>query len=272
MPSSSVLATRRIQEALESALKGCTELVRLETVGSTADSSDLDLLWSLSKEADGDRIFCVAHDVTERKKLEQLRRDFVAMVSHDLRSPLTSIRCTLHLFEQGLYGDLSQPGADAVVRTDSEVARLIRLINTLLDYEKMEAGHFHLTPGRIALSELIQLSLNSVTRLAEKTGVSLSREVQDCELEADSDKIVQVIVNLLSNAIKFSEKGSSVEIRATCNQQLAQVDIIDHSSASQTSLRKVLLIWHGSGKPSTATPLRFSLIWITAKQQGAHQP
>ncbi len=216
-----------LDDTLKKALSGAEKLP-VEVSGNSASERQLSLSWSVSKELEGNRLFCIVHDVTERKMLEQLRRDFVAMISHDLRSPLTSLRCTLNLFEEGLYGDLSPAGVAAVKKSDRETDRLIRLISTLLDYEKFQSGQFDLICSSESLENIIQQSLDSVERLAELSGVSLKFNGANFKVIADRDKIIQVLVNLLSNAIKFSQSGSSVEICVILKNDFVEISVNDH--------------------------------------------
>ncbi|MCR9159279.1 MAG: ATP-binding protein [Nannocystaceae bacterium] len=166
-----------------------------------------------SHDGTRDGVVGVATDVTERLKAQRMKDEFVSIVSHELRTPLTSIRGSLGLLEGGVAGELPQKARDLtrIARTNTD--RLIRLINDILDLEKMESGRLELrrktTPlGRIALDVSGELG-----PLATQAGVTLDvQTAEDDAVHIDRDRIHQVVTNLLSNAIKFSPDGGVVVI------------------------------------------------------------
>src|SRR5262249_21234390 len=104
------------------------------------DGSPVNLLWSWSWSTSDQMLFGVAHDITRRKKLEQLKKEFVAMVSHDLRTPLTSFQCFLEGFAAGVYDKSIEQAKKRAGNAQADIARLINLVTSLLDLEKMEEG------------------------------------------------------------------------------------------------------------------------------------
>ena len=152
--------------------------------------------------------------MTERKKLEQLKRDFVAMISHDLRTPLTSVQCFLEMLSEGFYDNQFEKARAKAKVSDSDISRLINLVSSLLDIEKMESGKMETDPTRFAVANVLERSIGSVRSLAESKKVQLDATPSDITLFADEDQLVQVTVNLLSNAIKFSDKEGVVTLSA----------------------------------------------------------
>jgi PAS domain S-box-containing protein len=149
-------------------------------------------------------------DITERQAIDRLKAEFVSTVSHELRTPLTSIRGSLGLLSGGVLGPI-HPSAEqmlkiAVTNTD----RLIRLINDILDIERLESGRANLTRRVCDLPELLALTLEGVRGVAEQARVTLAVSSTDERIEADPDRIIQTLTNLLGNAIKFSQPGSTV--------------------------------------------------------------
>jgi len=173
-------------------------------------------------------IFCVAHDMTERKQAERLRQEVVQMVSHDLKTPLSTVRSFLEMLDAGVFGDLSDRGQQLLKLADSSTVRMLTLIKDLLDIEKMEAGMLQLERKQVDLQDLLEQSAGSVSAQATEHGVEV--EVQPCELKvtADPARIVQVLVNLLSNAIKFSSRGAIVELAADVDGDWVAVRVSDH--------------------------------------------
>jgi len=149
-------------------------------------------------------------------ELQALKDDFVATVSHELRTPLTSIMASLGLLEDGIVGDLSDEARDVVRVATSNSARLISLVDDLLDLEKMESGAIDLVISSASVEEMMGISLSAVDGNAQKNGIELVREDRfetGTKLDCDSERIVQVLVNLLGNAIKFANFGTTVTLR-----------------------------------------------------------
>ncbi len=182
-----------------------------ETRFRKSDGAFADMLWSAHWSREENSLFCVAHDISERKEIDRLKRDFVAMVSHDLRTPLTSVQGFLSLLSVDAYGNLSASGKQSLQLTESSVTRLISLVNDLLDIEKMESGMLSLQVESCSIDEIFRRSIESVKTIAEQKAISIVSSVQsNPEIKADRDRITQVVVNLLGNAIKFSPEGSKI--------------------------------------------------------------
>jgi PAS domain S-box-containing protein len=182
--------------------------VRLKAAGSGSVDTRWSIRWSMSDHA----IFCVVHDMTEEKNIEKLKEDFVDMVSHDLRSPLTSMLGSLFFITKGALGPVSNEVGLEVSTAHKNVQRLITFVNDFLDFQKLSAGQMVIQPGRVALREIFSETLASVGHLAEPKGIKLSVPQADVNLVCDKTKVIQVLANLLSNAIKFSPPGGEIHI------------------------------------------------------------
>lgn len=161
---------------------------------------------------EGNRLLIHIKDITERREIEKLKQEFIAMISHDLRTPLTSIGGTLTLIQEGIYGDISEGGAKRVIDAQRNVERLINLVSDLLDIEKLEAGQLTMELAPCEVAEIIDSSVSSVKSYAEQKGVVLHVETTEATIPADGDRLVQVLVNLISNAVKFSPVGGNVYV------------------------------------------------------------
>jgi signal transduction histidine kinase len=146
------------------------------------------------------------------KEVERLKREFYAMVTHDLRSPLTSIRGTFGLLIQGAYGEIPDLAKTKCERAENNVIRMVGLVNDLLDIEKIEAGKWELSLDTFPISEVVNSSIDSVQALAQQKEITIDHEPVDVEIFADARRLIQVLVNLLSNAIKFSPNKSTVVV------------------------------------------------------------
>jgi PAS domain S-box-containing protein len=192
------------------------------------------------KGPDGVTLFyaSVARDVTEAKKVERMKNEFVSTVSHELRTPLTSIRGALGLLEAGVMGPLEESTLEIVriARTNSE--RLIRLINDMLDLEKIEAGKLEMVLRDVGAEALVESAVDSVRGTAEQAGVTVAIHLEpDLRAHVDVDRVVQVLTNLLSNAIKFSPRGGAVTLRARACEERARFEIVDRGPGIPPELR-----------------------------------
>ena len=199
--------------------------------------SIVDVLWAMQWSASEDSMFCVAHDITERKEIERMKQEFVAMVSHDLRTPLTSIQGFLTLLSTGMYGDLSKTGAENLSIADSNISRLIALINDLLDIEKMESGKLKMELAQVPLANVFQRSVDAIAGFAEQQGIKLVVVPTQLYAFADSDRLVQVVINLVSNAIKFSPAGGTVRLEAGSADDLVEVRVMDQGRGVPAEFR-----------------------------------
>lgn len=176
------------------------------------DAFPTEISLSEFKAPEGRRFLANVLDVTDRHEVERLKREFVAIVSHDLRTPLTSVRGSLTLLSAGALGPLSGEAQQVVETAESEIERLTFLVNDLLDVAKIEAGKMEMRFDNISLEPVIRRSLASVGNFAAQHGVEIVARKTDARAVADSERLIQVMVNLLSNAVKFSPKGSRVEV------------------------------------------------------------
>jgi PAS domain S-box-containing protein len=237
------------------------------------NKKEVHALWSVRWSESEQSLFCVAHDISDRKEVEQMKQDFVAMVSHELRTPLTSLQATLTFLLEGLYGQLSESGQKRVKGAESGIARLINLINDLLDIEKMEAGKLSMKFADVNLAEVIERSVEAVQGFAEQQQVTLGIEKQDVQVRADADRMVQVLVNLLSNAIKFSEDGGRVEIKISDHNESLEVQVIDHGVGIPEGYERTIFDKYGqahapAGKRRRGTGLGLPICKAIVEQHG----
>ncbi|MBD2562130.1 PAS domain S-box protein [Nostoc linckia FACHB-391] len=156
----------------------------------------------------------IARDITERREIERLKDEFVSVVSHELRTPLTSIRGALGLLANGVLRTQPEKGQRMLDIAVNNTDRLVRLINDILDIERIESGKVTMTRQACDAANLMFQSADTMRDMAEKAGVTLSVSPVSTRLWADPDRIIQVLTNLLSNAIKFSPQGSTVWLTA----------------------------------------------------------
>jgi len=162
----------------------------------------------------GSARLAIVRDITEWKELDRLKNEFVSTVSHELRTPLTSLRGSLGLLEGGHGGALTAKGHELVEIARSNTDRLIRLINDMLDLDKMAAGRLDLQLVELDPAALMRTVVDGVRGFASQRRIGINEIVDPAPtILGDHDRIVQVLTNLVSNAIKFSPPSSTVTIR-----------------------------------------------------------
>lgn len=153
-------------------------------------------------------------EIARREEVEQRFKDFYSNVSHELRSPITSIQGALQLIEATSDPHSSSQTRDLVGTAVISCARLLRLINELLDVKQIEEGKLHLSVTRIDTLEVVTIAVDGMKGMAHDAGVSIN-VVMDALgfVLADEDRIIQVLTNLISNAIKFSKVKDQVVVK-----------------------------------------------------------
>jgi len=198
----------------------------------------MDMRWSAHWAPEERLMFCVAHDITERQELERFKQQFIAMISHDLRTPLTAVKSTLELLGEGTWGELSEKAQDKIARAEGNLKHTIELINNLIDLEKMQSGKIELTLGDVPLAALVQRCTSVVAPLAESRSIILATAYSDLVLKADEQRLAQVVINLLGNAIKFSPPDSRVAIVIDKKASHVQIAINDQGPGIPADLRE----------------------------------
>lgn len=153
----------------------------------------------------------IANDITERKRLEN---EFISIVSHELKTPMNSLIGALDLLGTGQLGALTDKGQQMVTMAINNAERLIRLVNDILDLERMKFGTLALHPKACQLPDLFEQAATIMQTMAHQANVTLVVEPIDITVWVDGDRIQQLLTNLLSNAIKFSPSGGRIWLTA----------------------------------------------------------
>jgi PAS domain S-box-containing protein len=204
------------------------------------DGKLVDMLWTGQWSEQEKALFCVAHDITERKKIESLKQDFIAMISHDLRTPLTSVQGFLDLLEVEAYGPMSRAGKESLELAEMNIDRVVHLVNDILDIEKLESGMLTFQMETVNLDAVIVRSIESVTGFAKQQQVSITydRALADTHIEVmgDFERLTQVVVNLLANAVKFSEKNGLVQVVLKLAEDIKLAEEVEFSQQIQVEI------------------------------------
>ena len=154
----------------------------------------------------------VFRDVTERRAIERIRDEFTSVVSHELRTPLTSIRGSLGLLESGVLGPLPDAAHRMTQIAVENTDRLVRLINDILDLERLDSEGLQLRESSCDAEQLIARATDGMLAAALAADVTLAVDTAPVAFEADADRIIQTLTNLIGNAVKFSPRGGTVQI------------------------------------------------------------
>ena len=181
----------------------------------------------------------VVRDITERKAIDRLKTEFVSVVSHELRTPLTSIRGSLGLMEGGAVGELPPKARELVGIARQNADRLIRLINDILDLEKIEAGKIQLDIAALDPAALVERTVLELRPMSLQYQVRVTTEIRCRDpVAGDHDRVIQVLTNLVSNALKFSpENGEVVIVVADGASGFARFTVTDQGPGINTEQR-----------------------------------
>ncbi|WP_160770004.1 ATP-binding protein [Alteraurantiacibacter buctensis] len=177
----------------------------------------------------GTTFVAIVRDTTERKRVEQMKSEFVSTVSHELRTPLTSIAGSLGLVAGGAAGEIPEKAARLIQIARDNCDRLVRLINDILDLEKLESGRMEIKLQPVSLRSFLPQAVQANIGYAQQFGVTLELGpvTDDAFVMADPDLLMQVMTNILSNAAKFSLPGEPVDISVTSLDRRWRIDVTD---------------------------------------------
>ena len=174
-------------------------------------------------------IVLVFRDISERRKLDRMKDDFVSMVSHELRTPLTVIQGILANFLDGILGEFSEKQKRSLVTMNDDVLRLSRIINDILNLSKLEAGGMEIHRSETDIEGLAKKCADELAGLAgeKKIWISVESGQKLPPLNIDPDKIAEVFINLINNAIKFTPEGGKITVRISGTKEQAEISVTD---------------------------------------------
>jgi PAS domain S-box-containing protein len=166
-------------------------------------------------------------DISQRYALDRLKDEFISTVSHELRTPLTSIRGALGLLSSGMLGEVNDKGTNLLRIALTNSDRLVRLINDILDLERIQSGKEPLSFRTVQLAQIVRQAIDGMAPVADAAGVQLIHDTTQVEIAADPDRLLQVLTNLLSNAVKFSPPSSTISIMMRAGSSGVTLSVID---------------------------------------------
>jgi len=203
-------------------------------INRQGDEFPIEMTAALAGGGDGVFFAVFLRDISGRKKVERMKSEFVSTVSHELRTPLTSIRASLSMLAEGMAGELAPDVAQLVNLANDSSERLVRMVNDVLDLQKIEAGGMQFERHPQQLLPVAEHALDAMQGYAAQHGVRLQLE---CDAPAralaaaiDRDRLVQVLTNLLSNAVKFSPRDGMVTLALAEYGEWARLSVRDQGA------------------------------------------
>jgi PAS domain S-box-containing protein len=233
---------KRDENALNCMISNSMETVRLRKDGTKIDVS-LTISPILNEDKKVIGIFDIIRDITEHKHAEEnlkkanielmradeLKTQFLSVISHELRTPITPMNAQLQIMLAGYFGELTEKQKKSLEMIRRNTERLDRLIGEVLDISKLEAGEMKFSPVPANLNEIVENAVETLKIQALNKNQKLTlKEDKVPEIKIDKDRITQVIMNLINNAIKFTDAGGVIEVELSYNIDHAMVKIKDN--------------------------------------------
>ncbi len=214
--------------------------MEVEILKSNGDTFPASVSCNQYETPEGKRLQVHVVDLTDEREIERLKQNFLLLLSHELRSPLTSLTLLLSLVADGAYGNISDKGVGKLELANRNISRLIKLINDLLDLETAAGGKLTLRFANAHLSSIIEKAVDSVAGPASLKDVKVvvNNTAGALEIHADEDRLVQVLINLLSNAIRFSPEKSQVVVDCSLKDESLRMSVSDRGQGVPASHQK----------------------------------
>lgn len=172
----------------------------------------------------------LAADLSERLRVEEQKDEFVTMVHHEVRAPLTAVRGAIGLLSGGVAGELSESARELVDIAFRNSERMERLVGDILASRKLDSGHMDFQLEEVSPSDLVKQAIEATSAYAEKfdVGFEVASDLGDVTIRVDPDRFIQVITNVLSNAVRYSSPGDLVRVVARRIDALVRISVEDH--------------------------------------------
>jgi len=231
LPFVDIVAAEQAASTMEylDRVKEAEQTDAFETRLKRRDGSIIDVLLSAHFSREEASIFCVIHDITERKEAERLRQEVVAMITHDLRTPLATVSNIFDFLGRGDFGKLSEKGDKYVDSGVRNINRMMTLVNDLLDIEKLRSGSIELEVRAVNLADALRNCAGLYLALGAEDGIDVTVDSEDDEIKvlADEEKFSRLLNNLVANAVKFSPRGGTVKLSLSRRDGGAVVAVSD---------------------------------------------
>ncbi|MBX9688143.1 MAG: PAS domain-containing sensor histidine kinase [Candidatus Obscuribacterales bacterium] len=230
-------------EALKGALSKCRESEKSGSLDCRIrknDDSILDCKFYFEWSSRFQKFFAGCRDISDQKNLERLRQDFIAKLTHDMRSPLASVKLVLSAFSENTFGDLPEAAARVISRTQTGLSRVLDLIDEILESEKINSGQLELFLDELRLQPLCLKVIDEQRAVADERNIRLLPPENDLKVTADARLLLRVLSNLLSNAISFSPDRESISIEILSSGNYALIQVSDKGPGVPKELQQTI--------------------------------
>lgn len=228
-PVGTIIASRHKaqSEALFKAAMSEKDSAEFELLIEGSSAKKCETLWSSYFSESEKQLYCIVHDVSERKQIERMKQSFISMMSSDLRQPLYKISENIHTLLGPLQNELSAKAISRLENAKNNIVRLLDLVSDLLQLAELQSGKLDCSPGHCTVEDLLIRCVQDLEGMAQKSAIRFSISCNSEHWYVDRNRIMQVMVNLGSNAIKFSPEGSQVSIIANPQDDFVEIEVID---------------------------------------------
>jgi PAS domain S-box-containing protein len=213
---------------------------KIETQIERKDGLLIDVSLSASYLEQDKSFYASIHDITAAKALDRLRSEVSAMITHDLKSPLQSLKAYLDMLGQGKLGDLNEKGTRLLPLAERQTARMFDLIQSVLQLESLRSGRAQLAFARVDLTAIVKDSIAELQLLASDKSIEIKEQLDQMETSGESKWIKQIIDNVIANAINYSPPGSVIEVSMVEEKDFNQV-IVKDQGPGMTETEKDLI-------------------------------
>lgn len=219
----------KVDGFIKEALAGRDGIMAKHTVLRQKDGSVLPIADSAAPIKDGSILGAVIvfRDTTQERQLERMKDEFLSVASHELRTPMGAVRANISMILAGDYGPINKELVEPLTDMKQSTVRLVELVNDLLDVVRIEAGRTKFNLSEFKLQDVIKSTAASLAPLGLEKKIPIKVEAEgDFQVQADADKIKQVLTNLVGNSLKFTDKGK-IMITVISSEETAEVDVAD---------------------------------------------
>ncbi len=179
-------------------------------------------------------------DVSKKVELDKLKAQFIAMVGHDLRAPLTSINGFLRMLMDGQYGEIPTEAQEILQLASDDVLRVLRLCNSLLDIQRLERSDYSIVLAVVSVADIFARASRSLGAHIQDKALIVDRQAGEAQVRANEELLLQVVINLLSNAIKFSPGNSTIHLCARVQGPTVEISVVDEGPGVEpNSIEKI---------------------------------
>ncbi len=188
------------------------------------------------------RYVIVAADISERLRIERQKEDFITMIHHEVRSPLTAVLGAIGLLDGGVSGDLGERGRELVANALRNSKRMERLVNDILASRKLDSGHMTFHLQEVELIPLVEQAIETTSSYGDQHEVrfELGETLPGARVRVDPDRLIQVLTNVLSNAVRFSAAGDAVKVRVSRHNGCLRVAVADRGPGIAEEFRDMV--------------------------------